>query len=938
VHASRCRETWKTGRVGPILASEWIVKPRGIVYINSMAEREGRPSPEALLAAAQQEGRGRLKIFLGAAPGVGKTYEMLLAAQAKRREAVDVVVGVVEPHGRRETEVLLEGLEVVPRQQVEYKGHILAEMDLDAILQRRPQLVLVDELAHTNAPGSRHPKRYLDVEELIAAGIDVFTTLNIQHVESLNDVIARITRIRVRETVPDSILDQADDIEVVDLSPEDLIKRLHEGKVYVPQQAERAIRHFFSRGNLTALRELALRRTAQRVDEQLLAHMREHAIVGPWPAGERVLVCISEAPNTGGLIRYARRVAERLQVPWTAIYVETARTQRLTDTERDRIADFLRLAERLGASTITIPGRNIADEVVAYATANNITQIVIGKSSRSRWFEIVHGSVVHELVRETGPISVHVISADDSESVPPKSVETRPKPEPFRLEQYLGGAGMVAIALGIGWLLKHFIAVQSISLVFLTAVMVAAIVWGLLPSLFAAVVSVLAYNFFFLPPLYTFTVADPENVLALFFFMIVAVIVSNLTARTRSQIVSTRSRAKSTAELYAFSRKVAGIGALDDLLWATAYQISSMLNVRTVLLLPVKEGDGIEVMSGYPPEDRLDASDMAAARWTWEHNRAAGRGADTLPGGKRLFLPLRTGRGLVGVIGIDRDTPGPLLTPDERRLLDALCDQAAVAIERISLAKGLDEARVLAETERLRGALLTSISHDLRTPLASILGTVSSLRSFPERYDAAEREELLATMQEEAERLNRFVANLLDMTRIESGAIELKLELIDVAEIVGSALQRAGNVLAAHRVEVDIAPDLPMLRLDAVLFEQVLFNLLDNAAKYSPPGSRIDIRASRDGELVEIEVVDEGPGITPADFERVFDKFYRVQAQDRRRAGTGLGLAICRGFVEALGGWILARNRRDRSGAVLTIRMPVVPEITAKRQPALAHG
>src|SRR5215510_191641 len=394
-------------------------------------EREGRPSPEALLAAAKQETRGRLKIFLGAAPGVGKTYEMLLSAQARRRDGVDVVVGVVEAHGRRETELLLEGLELIPRQQVDYKGHLLAEMDLDAILERRPELVLVDELAHTNAPGSRHPKRYLDVEEIIAAGIDVFATLNIQHVESLNDVVARITRIRVRETVPDGILDQADDIEVIDLSPEDLIKRLREGKVYVPQQAERAIRHYFSQGNLTALRELALRRTAQRVDEQLLSHMREHAIAGPWAAGERVLVCVSEVAGTAGLIRYARRVAERLQVPWTAIYVETTRTQRLTNVERDRIADHLRLAERLGASTITIPGRNVAEEVVAYATANNITQIVIGKSSRSRWVEIVHGSVVHELVRKTGSISVHVISADDSDAVPPKSIQTRPDFEPI---------------------------------------------------------------------------------------------------------------------------------------------------------------------------------------------------------------------------------------------------------------------------------------------------------------------------------------------------------------------------------------------------------------------------------------------------------------------------------------------------------------------------
>ncbi len=902
-----------------------------------MGEREGRPSPEALLAAARQEGRGRLKIFLGAAPGVGKTYEMLQSAQAKRREGVDVAIGIVEPHGRRETEALLDGLETIPRQQVEYKGHLLAEMDLDAILKRRPQLVLVDELAHTNAPGTRHPKRYLDVEELIAAGIDVFATLNIQHVESLNDVIARITRIRVRETVPDSVLDQADDIEVVDLSPEDLIKRLNEGKVYVPQQAERAVRHFFSTGNLTALRELALRRTAQRVDEQLLSHMREHAISGPWPAGERVLVCVSEAPSAAGLIRYARRVADRLRVPWTAIYVETARTQRLNNAERDRVADHLRLAERLGGSTITIPGRSIADELVAYARDNNITQIVIGKSARSRWFEIVHGSVVRELMRKSGQISLHVISGDAEVPVPAKTVATRP-PETVRLGPYLGSAGAVAIALGIGLLLKEFVAVQSISLVFLTAVLASAVGWGLLPSLFACVLSMLVYNFFFLPPLYTLTVADPENVVALFFFLIVAVIVSNLTAATRRQVVTARARAKTTAELYAFSRKVAGIGALDDLLWATAYQIAAMLKVRTVLLMPIKDGEGLEVASGYPPEDRLDDADMAAARWSWEHNHPAGRGADTLPGGKRLFLPLRTGSGPVGVLGIDRETAGPLLTPDERRLLDALADQAAVAIERISLAKGLDEARVLAETERLRAALLTSLSHDLRTPLASIIGAVSSLRSYPEKYGAEQREELLATLQDEAERLNRFVANLLDMTRLESGAIALQIDPIDVAEIIGAALRRAASVLARHNVEVTIEPELPMLRLDAVLFEQVLFNLLDNAAKYSPAGSGIEVRASRDGERVEIEIVDEGPGIPPADFERIFDKFYRVQAQDRRRAGTGLGLAICRGFVEALGGWIVARNRRDRSGAVLTIGMPVMPEISAEPRSALAHG
>jgi two-component system, OmpR family, sensor histidine kinase KdpD len=493
---------------------------------------------------------------------------------------------------------------------------------------------------------------------------------------------------------------------------------------------------------------------------------------------------------------------------------------------------------------------------------------------------------------------------------------------PFRPLPYLGSTAAVALAVVCGLLIERFIGLQSILLVFLMAIIASAIAWGLLPSLFACVLSVLSFNFFLLPPVFTFTIADPDNAVALFFFFIVAVIVSNLTAATRSQMIVARARAETTAALYAFSRKLAGIGARDDLLSATAYQVSSMLNVDTVLLMPAKPGP-IEISCGYPPVDRLDEGDMAAARWSWEHNVAAGRGADAMGSAQRFFLPLRTGSGPVGVIGIGRDSPGPLLAPDERRLLDALVDQAAVAIERVSLAGVLAEARVLAETERLRAALLTSISHDLRTPLASILGSVSSLRSFSDQYDAEQREELLATVQDEAERLNRFVGNLLDMTRLESGAIELRVDLFDVAEIAGAVLRRAAGMVARHRIELEIAPNLPMLRVDPVLFEQVLFNLLDNAAKYAPPGSRVDLRAWQEGEEVAIEVSDEGPGIPTDQLERVFDKFYRVAAQDRRRAGTGLGLAICRGFVEAQGGRISAANRRGRTGAVFTIQMPV---------------
>src|SRR5208282_3096121 len=481
---------------------------------------------------------------------------------------------------------------------------------------------------------------------------------------------------------------------------------------------------------------------------------------------------------------------------------------------------------------------------------------------------------------------------------------TQAEPEPFDITPYIATTAIVAAALGIGFVLQQYLNVVNIALVFLTAILISAVTYGLLPSLYACVISVLAYNFFFLPPLYTFTIADPENVVALFFFLIVAVIASNLAARTRSQVVTARDRARTTEELFAFSRKLAGIGKLEDLLWATVYQIALMLSVRVVLLLP--EADGIAVRAGYPPEDELDEADLAAARWSWEHNRAAGRGADTLPGAKRLFLPLRTGRGPVGVLGIDRDRPGPLLTPDGRRLLDALTDQVAVAIERITLAADIDRARVTAETERLRAALLTSISHDLRTPLASIIGAMTSLRSYGDAYDKASREELMSTIQSEAERLNRFIGNLLDMTRLESGAIQLNPEMIDASEIIGTALNRASKILADHCLEIDIDPHLPMLRLDYLLFEQALFNILDNAAKYAPPKSLVRISAHRENGSVVVRVEDEGPGIPPGDLERIFDKFYRVHAQDRQRAGTGLGLAICRRLVEAMGGTITA--------------------------------
>jgi two-component system, OmpR family, sensor histidine kinase KdpD len=886
-----------------------------------------RPSPEALLAQAQREesAAGKLKIFVGAAPGVGKTYKMLEEARTKRKDGIDVVVGVVETHGRAETEALLAGLEAIPRRRMDYRGRTLEEMDIDAIVARRPALVLVDELAHTNAPGLRHPKRYLDVEELLANRIDVYTTVNVQHIESLNDVVAQITRVRIRETVPDSIFDRADAIELVDLTPDDLIQRLKEGKVYIPQQAERALAHYFSPGNLTALRELALRCTAERVDEQLLTHMQARAIQGPWAAGERVLVCVSEDPRAAGLVRYAKRLADRLHGPWTALSVESRRTLQLSEEERDRLADTLRLAQALGGEPITIPGGGgrIADDVLDYAHANNVTQIVIGKSSRTRWFEILHGSVVHELVRRSGNISVHVIAGDavPGEPIPRKTVRTAQRQPAFDWRGYLVAAAAVALALGVSFVINARLGVENVNLVFLTAIVGIAARYGLWPSLFASVIASLCYNFFFLPPIYTFTITDPVNIAAFIFFIIMAVVVSNVAARVRTQALAAMQRARTTESLYAFSRKLAGVGTLDDVLWATAYQTALMLNVRVVLLLP---DDGkISVKAGYPPEDTLDHADLAAANWAWENDRSAGRGSDTLPGAKRLFLPMRTGRGPIGIMGIDSDKPGPLLTPDQRRLLDALMDQAALAIERVRLVADMDSVKRTLETDRLRSALLTSISHDLKTPLAAVLGAAGTFRGLGQVLDDSQKADLLATIIDESERLNRFIANLLDMTRLEAGAVVPNAALHDVGEILDSALRRAAKILAQHRVEVDLGADLPMLQLDPVLFEQVLFNLLDNAAKYAPARTTIRIAGWRESAAVYLQVIDEGEGIPPGDLEQIFDKFYRVQKGDQVRAGTGLGLAISRGFVEAMQGTIVAGNRTDRSGAVFTIRLPV---------------
>ena len=894
---------------------------------------QDRPSPDTLLEQANREGRGKLRIFLGAAPGVGKTFEMLTQGRRRRLEGADVIIGVVETHGRLETEALTKGFEIIPKKRGLYKGRVVAEMDLDAILQRNPQLVLVDELAHTNVEGSRHPKRYLDVEELLAAGIDVFTTINIQHIDSLNDVIAQITRIRVRETVPDAVLDEADEIELVDLTAEDLLGRLREGKVYVKAQAERALNHFFSPGNLTALRELALRKVAQHVDRDMVDYMQAHAIGGPWPAGERILVCVSEHPSSAELVRYARRVAAALRAEWTALHIEGPRHATLSEVDKDRVADTLRLAQRLGGQAASLPGRDIAEAILNYAHRNNITQIIIAKSERAPWFELLHGSVVRDLIRNSGAISVTTVSPR-GETIPAKSVRTAPRPEGIAWRGYLLSGGATAGTICVAWLMNAIFAqsLGSVGMVFLVPVMVSAVFFGRGPAFVTALLSVLAYNFFFLPPLYTFTIADPNNWLSFAVLLFVAIIAGNLAARVRAQADLAAARAAAMTELYRFTGKLAGIARLDDILWAAAFQISSMLKTHVVLLLENPASKSLEVRAGYPPEDELDAQDLAAAAWCWGRGQPAGRNAETLPGAKRLFLPMRTGEGLVGVAGLQRPDDRTLFTPDERRLLDALLDQAALAIERSKLVERVDEAQVLAEADKLRVAMLASLSHDLRTPLASILGAATTLIASRNLYDVRQMDELLATIREEAERLDRFVGNLLDMSRLEAGALGAKLENLDVLELVETATKRLARRLSLHKLVVDLPPDIPLVRADPLLLEQAIFNLLDNAAKYAETGTTIRIGARRIADKILLTIADEGTGISVEALPHIFDKFYRAKAADRRIAGTGLGLAVARGFVEAFGGSLDAANRTDRIGAIMTITLPVAPE------PETGHG
>ena len=887
-----------------------------------MTSEKSRPDPDQLLLHVEADEkaakRGKLKIFLGYAAGVGKTYAMLEAAHQRREEGLDVVIGYIETHKRIETEELVAGLELVPRKRSEYHGVELTEMDVDAILVRHPSLVLVDELAHTNAPGSRHPKRYQDVDELLAAGIDVYTTLNIQHLESLNDVVAQITGTLVRETISDSVIDSATEIELVDLPPDELLNRLREGKVYIPEQAARAIEEFFRKGNLTALREMAMRRAAERVDDQMRAYMQTRAIPGPWHAAERLLVCVS--PNTLGerLVRSTRRLADELGAEWFAVYVETPEHERLSQASRDQVALTMRLAEELGARTKTLPlsqtAPGVAGTILQYAHKHNVTKVIAGKPLRPVWQEWLRGSIVEQLIKRSGTIDIYVISGAETGKLSPEEVPWQPHRPYLR---YVWSILLVAAATFLSALLGREISPTNLVMVFLLTVVISAVYLGRGPAILASIIGVLSFDFFFVPPLFTFKVSDAEYLITFAGLLIVGWVISYLTARAREQADAAERREADTAALYALSRDLAAADGMEAVLKAIQTHIEEAFGRAVVVYLA--EGGNLQP-STLATEVQPGETEFAVAQWALNNGESAGRGTNTLPGAKFRFMPMKTAQRTVGVLGVKPKDSDSILTPDQRRLLEAFTSQSAQAIERVLLAEQARQITLLQAAEKLQNALLNSISHDLRTPLVSITGALSALEE-DEALEPSARHSLVETAREEADRLNRLVGNLLDMTRLESGALQVKREPCEVQDLIGAALGQMEDRFMGRQIRVDVMPGIPLVSLDFVLVVHVLINLLDNALKYSPDNSPLEIHAGLHYGEIQVAVMDRGIGIPPEDLTRVFDKFYRVQRPEQV-TGTGLGLAISKGIIEAHGGRIWA-SEREGGGAAITFTLPL---------------
>lgn len=884
-------------------------------------EKLSRPNPDELLAKIQAEEtarrRGHLKIFLGYAAGVGKTYAMLEAARTRKAEGVDVAVAYIETHRRADTEALLSGLEIIPRKTVQHRGIPMTEMDVDKVLARRPEIALVDELAHTNVPGSVHPKRYQDVEDLLDAGINVYTTLNIQHIESLNDVIAQITGVKVRETLPDTVLEEAGDIELVDLPPEELLKRLQDGKVYVSDQAARAVQMFFRKGNLTALREMSLRHAAERVEGQMETYMQAKAITGPWAATERLMVCIGPGTLGEHLLRSARRLAGELNCEWLAVTVETPGYARLPNQERDQIAHTLQRAEELGAKTATLMGSSLHEVLLDFARKNNVTRIIVGKPPRPLWRDWLQGSLVNRLVKESGPIDVFVISGEPEQASPTPVrgfIPHRP------LNRYLWSILLVAAATIASFFFRGLIAPTNLVMIYLLGVIVAAVNLGRGPSILASLLSVLAFDFFFVPPYLTMAVSDTEYLLTFAGLFGVGFVISELANRIRDQAELAERRRIETTSLYGLSRDLSASNSLESILQAIMNNIAQTFDRDVVVFLPDRTGKLQPTAS--TPDFKTGENELAVAEWAFEHNQPAGRGTDTLPAAQARYLPLRTASSIIGVLAVRPHDPSKHLPPEGYQLLEAFASQASLAIERVQLTEQAQQTRLLEATEKLQSALLNSLTHDLRTPLVSITGALTSLDDQASSLREDDRRNLILTAKGEADRLNCLVGNLLSMTRIESGALYLHRQPEELQDIVGTALELLGKQIAGNPVRVNIPPDFPTVSVDIGLMVQVLVNILDNAVKYSPPGSPIDISAGEDGLTAHIEIADRGIGIPSEETMHVFEKFYRIQRPENV-SGSGLGLSISKGLVEAHGGKIYALARPG-GGTVIAVELPLL--------------
>jgi two-component system sensor histidine kinase KdpD len=865
---------------------------------------------DALIDHLQRERGGRLTIFLGAAPGVGKTYTMLSRARELRRQGRDVVVGLVETHGRGETAALTEGLEIVPRRRVAHQGRWLDEMDLDALLARRPQIALVDELAHRNAPGSRHERRWQDVIELLDAGIDVHTTINIQHLESLNDVVHRITGVRVGETVPDVVFDRLRDIVLVDLPPRELIERLHQGKVYLPEQAAQALQAFFSPSNLIALRELAMQTAADRVDSDLREDQAARGLPG-LRLRRRVLVAIDGLGQSEYLVRVGRRIAERRDAPWSVVTVQAA--DALDATRQREIDQAFALARRLGADTEILHGARIADALLDHAAQNGASTVVLGRTRERPVARMFNRTLTQQILQRGAHYELVIISTPEARA---RARRAAASPHRWWSPGDVGFAALASLlAAGVAWVAERWLGLEDLSMVFIVAVVLVAARTRMSAAVVAAVLGFLAYNYFFIEPRFTLNIGARQGVVTVVLFLVAALVAGRLASRLRMQVVALRAANAQATALQALGRELAGAADLGQVLAAGRKALARALTAEVWLRVDDHEE---------PPALPLSEIDRAAADWALQHGQATGRDTDTLAGATYAFLPLRGDRGALGVLGLRWDANAPRLLPEQRRLAEAMAEDVAQAVLRTRLVAELEDARVSGETERLRSALLSSVSHDLRSPLAAMIGSASSLSSYWDAIGAEDRRSLLETIQHEGERLDRYIQNLLDMTRLGHSGLQLNRDWIGVDELLGSAVGRLQRYQPQVRVQTTVAPDVPPVWVHPALIEQAVFNVLENAARFSPPDQAVEVDARLADGALRIDVRDRGPGIPQDERDRIFDMFYSVERGDRGGPGTGLGLAICRGMVGAHGGSVQALPGPDGRGTLIRITLPLL--------------